>query len=272
MRPPCRAARARTIRRWRRTAARPSAAAPARRCAAPRGGAAMSWQPSTPCTWPSTAECGRQPSHRNSITAATIASTMPWIAPSSSTPAVQPMDSQNSQAWMRWMRCRSRHSIRPMHRGDDHRRQRAAGQPLQQIWAPAAAAPPRSNAPTTPVICDFEPAASATGVRDELLLIGKALEQARRQVGRAQRHHLLVRVDRAGAGAAHRCATARWCRQRPPAPRPARRPAPAAGRPRPIHGSDGAGSPCGSVPSTPTPCAPVQVEERRPRPWQRRWR
>ncbi len=74
----------------------------------------MSCQPSMPGTLPSTAECGRQPSHRNSITAAMIASTMPSIAPSSSTPAAQPIESQNSQAWMRRMRCRSRHSISPI--------------------------------------------------------------------------------------------------------------------------------------------------------------
>ena len=50
---------------------------------------------------PSTAEYGRQPSQRNSITARTIAIPMPAIAPNTATPAMQTIDSQNSQFWMR---------------------------------------------------------------------------------------------------------------------------------------------------------------------------
>ena len=50
---------------------------------------------------PSTAECGRQPSQRNSITAITIASTMPGMAPKTATPAKQVIESQNSHRWMR---------------------------------------------------------------------------------------------------------------------------------------------------------------------------
>jgi len=38
---------------------------------------------------------------------------------------------------------------------------------------PNATSPPTTSAPTTPVSCVREPADSATGVRDALLLIGK---------------------------------------------------------------------------------------------------
>ena len=101
-----------------------------------------------------------------------IASTMPSIAPSSSTPAVQPIDSQNSQAWMRRMRCRSRHSISPITDAMTTAASALYGSRCSSCGASSSSAATPS-APTTPVICDCEPAASATGVRDELLLMGK---------------------------------------------------------------------------------------------------
>ena len=57
-------------------------------------------------------------------------------------------------------------------RGDHDRRQRAVGQVLAADSAPAAAAapPPRRRPRRSAASC--APAASATGVRDELLLIG----------------------------------------------------------------------------------------------------
>ena len=61
----------------------------------------MSWYPLTWSMRPSTAECGRQPSQRNSITAITTASAIPGMAPKTATPTKQAMESQNSQRWMR---------------------------------------------------------------------------------------------------------------------------------------------------------------------------
>ena len=49
----------------------------------------------------------------------------------------------------------------------------------------------------------------------------KALEEAGREVGRAQADHLLVGVDAACPARGVDCATARWCRRRTPAPPPA---------------------------------------------------
>jgi hypothetical protein len=115
---------------------------------------------------------GRQPSHRNSITATTIARPMPGIAPSTATPSRQPMDSQNSQRWMRQMRRRS-DLEQANGRGDDHRRQRAGhGQVVQQAGRHSSSAA-TASAPTTPVSWVLAPAASATGVREALALMAK---------------------------------------------------------------------------------------------------
>ena len=102
-----------------------------------------------------------------------IARPMPGIAPRTATPTRQTMDSQNSQRWMRI----DSHKVGDLDqadgRSDDDRRQCGVGQVLGAGSAPASSSRATTSAPTTPVNCVRAPAASATGVRDELLLIGK---------------------------------------------------------------------------------------------------
>ena len=118
----------------------------------------------------------------------------------------------------------------PHHRGDDHRGQRAVRQLLQQLRRQQQQ---RRHAERADHAGHLRARTRGLGHRRARRAAAdrEALEQAHRQVGRAQRRPSPGSGRPAGAGAAHRCATARWCRQRPPAPRPARRPAPAAGRP-----------------------------------------
>ena len=106
------------------------------------------------------------------MTAATMASPMPGITPSSATPSRQPIDNQNSQRWMRQMRRRSAISIRPMAEAITTAARAATGRLRSRPGALSSMAP-TANAPTTPVSCVLAPADSATGVRDALALIGK---------------------------------------------------------------------------------------------------
>ena len=73
-----------------------------------------------------------------------------------------------------------------------------------------------TTAPIIPVSCVFEPADSATGVREELLLIENPWKKPRRDVGSSQPDQLLVRIDRLTAAGGVGCARARWYRQKPP--------------------------------------------------------
>jgi hypothetical protein len=107
-----------------------------------------------------------------SASAIPMAIIMPGTGPSVATPRNAAIESQNSQRWIRNRRPSSLNSNRPT---------------ADAITTPASAAFGRSrsscganiniraiaSAPTTPVSWVFEPLASATGVRDELLLIGK---------------------------------------------------------------------------------------------------
>ena len=69
------------------------------------------------------------------------------------------------------------------------------GRLLQQVGRRHQQGNATASAPTTPVSWVWEPAASATGVREELLLIGKPWNKAADQVGCAQPDHFLVGVD-----------------------------------------------------------------------------
>src|SRR5262245_15131194 len=100
-----------------------------------------------------------------------IAMPIPGITPNTATPTKQAIDSQNSHFWMRKMRLRSPNSKRPIAAAITTAASALLGSLLRRLGANV-----RSNAtamaPTTPVSWVFEPAASATGVREELLLIG----------------------------------------------------------------------------------------------------
>src|SRR5579862_8802521 len=124
-----------------------------------------------PSTRPSTVEYGRQPSHRNSMIAAAIANAMPGIAPSTATPIRQPMDNQNSQRWIRKMRFRSRNSNSPIAEEITMAASALLGKFLIKYGAYTSSTA-TDRAPITPVTWVRAPAASATGVREELLLIG----------------------------------------------------------------------------------------------------
>jgi hypothetical protein len=78
-------------------------------------------------------------------------------------------------------------------RRNHHRRERRHRQVCEQVGANTSNSA-IEIAPTTPVSCDFEPAATATGVRDALLLTGNPW---RKPVARftAPSRHLLVRID-----------------------------------------------------------------------------
>ena len=90
-------------------------------------------------------------------------------------------------------------------------------------WAQRPVADATATAPITPVSWVLDPAASATGVRDELLLIEKPWKQSGGQVGGAQTDHLLVRIDLRAASGPHRCVTGRWYRRTTPWRRRSRR-------------------------------------------------
>src|SRR5262245_59237140 len=105
------------------------------------------------------------------MTAITIARPMPGKGPAIATPAKQTIDNQNSQRWMRWTRRRSATSIRPIAAAITTAASAVSGTYASQGGATTSNSA-IANAPTTPVSCVRAPAASATGVRDELLLIG----------------------------------------------------------------------------------------------------
>src|SRR3954453_12678505 len=96
---------------------------------------------------------------------------MPGITPNVATPAKQTMDSQNSQRWMRKIRRRSPTSNRPMAAAITTAASALLGRLASRLGATSSSSA-TATAPTTPVTCVRAPAASATGVRDELLLIG----------------------------------------------------------------------------------------------------
>jgi hypothetical protein len=82
------------------------------------------------------------------------------------------MDNQNSQRWMRQKRRRSAISNNPMADAMTTAARAGVGKFLNRS-GPAISNAATPSAPTTPVTWVLAPAASATGVRDELLLMGK---------------------------------------------------------------------------------------------------
>ena len=96
----------------------------------------------------------------------------PWMAPKTATPAKHTIDSQNSQRSILNSRLRSLISNRPIADEMTTAANAAVGTCLRRSGANNRSRATMS-APTTPVSWVLEPAASATGVRDELLLIGK---------------------------------------------------------------------------------------------------
>ena len=106
------------------------------------------------------------------MTAITIAKPMPGMAPRTATPTKQTMDNQNSQRWIRKIRDRSLTSIKP----SAEEMTTAAMRLQEECGVDPGAIKSKSAtaiAPTIPANCVRAPAASATGVREELLLIGK---------------------------------------------------------------------------------------------------
>ena len=98
---------------------------------------------------------------------------MPGIAPSTATPAKQHASTARTPS-AGCDRCAAGRAIsnRPIADRDDHGGERRCRQVLEQVGRDSSSAA-IASAPTTPVSCVFAPAASATGVRDELLLTGK---------------------------------------------------------------------------------------------------
>ena len=106
------------------------------------------------------------------MTAIATASPMPGTAPSTATPARHSRESQNSQRWIRQRRLRSAISNKPIADAMTTAASAGVGRFFSRSGtATSNAATP--SAPTTPVTCVRAPAASATGVRDALLLMGK---------------------------------------------------------------------------------------------------
>ena len=136
---------------------------------------------------------------------------MPGIAPNTATPAVhhrQPelpsLDPINPRQILKFKQ--------PDGRSNDDRRECGVGRSLNNIGA-ATMTRATTAAPTTPVICVFAPAASATGVRDELLLIGNP--ERSRQPDWPRRDPPFPGWGRhVCRSAPRRSATARSCRQR----------------------------------------------------------
>jgi hypothetical protein len=124
---------------------------------------------------------------------------MPGITPSTATPTKQAIDNQNSQRWMRKMRRRSLNSNRPG-RGDHDRCERAAREVAKQIGCQQqeqrhghCADYARELRLRARGFC-YRGARGAAADR-------KPLEESGRQVGGAETHHLLIRIDlRACAG------------------------------------------------------------------------
>jgi hypothetical protein len=81
------------------------------------------------------------------------------------------MDNQNSQRWIRKMRRRSSNSNKPIAAEMTTAASALLGRFASRFGA-STSSKATATAPTTPVSCVFAPAASATGVREALLLIG----------------------------------------------------------------------------------------------------
>ena len=128
------------------------------------------------------------------MTASTMARPMPGMAPSTATPTKQTMESQNSQRWMRQMRRRSATSISPMAAAMTTAASAVEGKCFSSSGAKVSNRA-TATAPTTPVSWVLAPAASATGVRELLLLIGKPWNRPAVEVGHAQPDHFLIGID-----------------------------------------------------------------------------
>ena len=156
------------------------------------------------------------------------------------------------------MRPRSANSNRPMAAAMTT----AASALLGRYWSRFGASTSSSataSAPTTPVSCVFAPAASATGVRDELLLIGNPWKRPPARLAAPRpiiswfgstcvrvfaayvRDRTLVSANATIATAKPPMTTSRMCSGL-------------------ISGKANAGRPCGSGPSTLTPARGVEVE------------
>src|SRR5262245_56463586 len=103
------------------------------------------------------------------MTAIATAKPMPGIAPKTATPTKQTIDSQNSQRWIRKIRAKSVNSNRPIADAITTAAKAAEGRFWRRLGA-ASNSRATATAPTTPANWVRAPAASATGVRDELLL------------------------------------------------------------------------------------------------------
>ncbi len=120
------------------------------------------------------------------------------------------------------MRRRSATSRQAHRRRDDDGCQGRVGQDPRSRLGATSSSTAIASAPTTPGQLRLGPAASATGVREELLLIGNPWKKPAR--GWRRRGRPSPGSGRpASAGAPHRCARARWYRRTTPA-RPRRRP------------------------------------------------
>ena len=93
------------------------------------------------------------------------------------------------------MRRRSVISNKSDRRGDDDGGQRGVRQVLAGDSGASSSSNAMASAPTTPVSCVFDPAASATGVRDELLLIGNPWKKPAARLAAPETDHFLIRVD-----------------------------------------------------------------------------
>ncbi|MNJ55434.1 hypothetical protein D3C77_509240 [compost metagenome] len=96
---------------------------------------------------------------------------IPGMAPNTATPTKQVNDSQNSHCCMRKMRLRSVNSNRPSAAAITTAARALLGKCCIRLGATSSNRV-TASAPMMPVSWVCEPAASATGVRDELLLMG----------------------------------------------------------------------------------------------------
>ena len=134
---------------------------------APRGDG-TSWKPFSPSIRPSTASYGRHARQMKLRSARPTAMKTPRMTPTTATPRKHTIDNTNSRR-RRWCRGDDAIDSTSESRRDDDCREGAEGRFLRRLAQHQQHAIP--PAPTTPVTCVFAPAYSATGVRDELLLI-----------------------------------------------------------------------------------------------------
>ena len=179
--------------RWRRTAARRTGrsrrpGAPPLRVAGDRGSRAC---PGPARAWSGTATTTR----RNTLKIESATATaMPWSTPRSATPRNAVIDRANSARRCRHSRTVPGMSASDSDCGDHDRGERRVGEVLQQSRHEHQHQHDQRRS-DHPVSCVFAPACSATAVREPLVLTGKALEEPRRDVRRADPDHLPVAVD-----------------------------------------------------------------------------